>query len=96
MQGAFVFGATIVSSDACRAGKRTPIGHDGARQARHLKARAVSNQMDGSRWLCDSGIESECFQDFWQVVSARSEREDAATLGIGKAADGDSIDSRSH
>jgi hypothetical protein len=39
---------------------------------------------------------------FWQVVSARSEREDAVTLGIGKAAaaaaaaDGDSIDSRSH
>jgi hypothetical protein len=35
---------------------------------------------------------------FWQVVSARSERgTDAATLGIGKAAaDGDSIDSRSH
>jgi hypothetical protein len=61
----------------------------------------VSNQMDASRWLCDSGIESECFNDFWQVVSARSGRgTDAATLGIGKAAgaaaDGDSIDSRSH
>jgi hypothetical protein len=68
-----------------------------AHQARHLEARAVSNQMDASRRLCDSGIESECFNILAGGLGAVGARTDAATLGIGKAAaDGDSIDSRSH
>jgi hypothetical protein len=82
------FGATIASSDACRAGKRTPIGGDGSHQAQPHLARAVSNQLDASRWD-DQMVSNQNASKVLLAGSRRGRKEEGkttATLGIGKAA----------
>ena len=81
VQGAFMFRATIGRGEASRtlvgraSGRRLAVTN---KEAHQVQARAVSNQMDRSRWQeeggfsCDSGIESECVLEFAGMVSALS------------------------